>query len=64
MHCMPVLVLNEIEFHWLGKSTLLLLLTAAIGPRLAAEYGLNVCPLLPGYRAYCLSLADGLTPRV
>ena len=65
---------------------LLLLLTAALGPWLAAEYGLNIRPslpgmeelrllggvigvgtlasLLPGYRAYRLSLADGLTPRV
>ena len=65
---------------------LLTVLTVALGPWLAAEYGLNVRPslpgveelrllggvigvgtmasLLPGYRAYRLSLADGLTPRV
>jgi putative ABC transport system permease protein len=65
---------------------LLAVLTFALGPWLAAEYGLNLklampsleelrllglvvavgtlASLLPGYRAYRLSLADGLTPRV
>jgi putative ABC transport system permease protein len=65
---------------------LLAVLTFALGPWLAAEYGLNLkvalpslaelellgwvvavgtfSSLLPGYRAYRLSLADGLTPRV
>lgn len=65
---------------------LLTLLTVALGPWLAAQYGLNLrlslpapeelrllggvilvgtlASLLPGYRAYRLSLADGLTPRV
>lgn len=65
---------------------LLMLLTFALGPWLAAEYGLNLklalpsqeelrllgmvvvvgtlASLLPGYRAYRLSLADGLTPKV
>lgn len=65
---------------------LLAVLTFALGPWLAAEYGLNLklalpsqeelrllgmvvvvgtlASLLPGYRAYRLSLADGLTPKV
>ena len=65
---------------------LLTLSSAALGPWLAAHYGLalrlslptvaelellgwviavgTAASLLPGYRAYRLSLADGLTPRV
>ena len=70
----------------LTGTLLLAVLTFALGPWLAAEYGLNLklampsleelrllglvvavgtlASLLPGYRAYRLSLADGLTPRV
>jgi putative ABC transport system permease protein len=70
----------------LTGALLLTVLTFALGPWLAAEYGLNLklalpslaelellgwvvavgtfASLLPGYRAYRLSLADGLTPRV
>jgi putative ABC transport system permease protein len=70
----------------LTGTLLLAVLTFALGPWLAAEYGLNLkvalpslaelellgwvvavgtfSSLLPGYRAYRLSLADGLTPRV
>lgn len=67
-------------------TTLLTLLTAGLGPVVAAHYGLvmqvalptlaelellawviavgTLASLLPGYRAYRLSLADGLTPRL
>ncbi len=70
----------------LAGTLLLTGLTVALGPWMAAEYGLNLklalpslaelellgwvvavgtfASLLPGYRAYRLSLADGLTPRV